>query len=167
MSISYNLFQDVEEVTTLYNWLKDQDQRWQEQKKEGLQDYLIHEHRYKNFKPITSKSNPTIYEMNESMMKLISELQDRLNTAKSTSVCKISIERAWSKKKKKHFQQTRDKREIFKYTSCLKINYSKGACWSIGSFSFNIMNITTMLPSTHCFNIALVVLPNRVKVEIK
>ena len=39
--------------------------------------------------------------MNESMMKLISELQDRLNTAKSTSVCKISIERAWSKKKKK------------------------------------------------------------------
>lgn len=43
--------------------------------------------------------------MNESMMKLISELQDRLNTAKSTSVCKISIERAWSKKKKNTFSK--------------------------------------------------------------
>lgn len=50
--------------------------------------------------------------------------------------------------------------------SCLKTNYSKGAQRTTGSLPFNITNITMMLLSTLCFNISLVVLSNRVKVEL-
>lgn len=54
--------------------------------------------------------NPVVYKMNKTMIKLISELQDRVNIVKSMRVYTIGIETELGKKEKN--QQTRNKREL-------------------------------------------------------